>query len=298
MSYIKNEQVLSQAGLTDHAFDCVVYSLLGARQLLLHHRSARLEVVRKEHDNTLQTKADRESEKIIRAAIEAKHPRDRVVAEEFGITGGEEGNQWVIDPLDGTGIYALGLKASVPAVMVENAYGPLAAAICDPFQRELTVAQPGRVLQFALEEGMAIDGRFRAEEIHIPRPRDKKMAIHTDTTLRKTTSGPFTKFLSNLPSTLDMDVTHLSTGSNINNQRLASTRGHAWLTHAIGGQWDVRIGGFVTEQAGGVATNKNGQPITPDTQDLAIGSCDPGLHAILLGLIQEAYVGYQNFREG
>lgn len=54
------------------------------------------------------TEADREAEKAIRQLIEAYYPEHSIFGEEFGIVGDGE-IQWVIDPIDGTRPFLLGL---------------------------------------------------------------------------------------------------------------------------------------------------------------------------------------------
>lgn len=54
------------------------------------------------------TDADREAEKVMRAAISAHYPTHQICGEEFGISG-EGPWQWVLDPVDGTRPFLCGL---------------------------------------------------------------------------------------------------------------------------------------------------------------------------------------------
>ncbi len=54
------------------------------------------------------TDADREAEKVMRAAIAAQFPHHQICGEEFGTTG-EGPWQWVLDPVDGTRPFLCGL---------------------------------------------------------------------------------------------------------------------------------------------------------------------------------------------
>ncbi len=61
-------------------------------------------------DGTAVTDMDRDVESQLRILLHARFPADRVLGEEQGFTGPEGGSRvWVIDPIDGTTNYALGL---------------------------------------------------------------------------------------------------------------------------------------------------------------------------------------------
>ena len=60
-------------------------------------------------DATPVTKVDRAAEHAIRSAIAAHAPRDGVLGEEEGNHPGSNGRRWVLDPVDGTKLYAEGI---------------------------------------------------------------------------------------------------------------------------------------------------------------------------------------------
>lgn len=60
-------------------------------------------------DETPVTEVDLRAERAIRAAVAARHPDDGVLGEEEGSSGGANGRRWVIDPVDGTKLYAEGI---------------------------------------------------------------------------------------------------------------------------------------------------------------------------------------------
>ncbi|MEO8477266.1 MAG: inositol monophosphatase family protein [Actinomycetota bacterium] len=61
------------------------------------------------HDATPVTEVDRAAEHTIRSAIAARFPDDGVLGEEEGMDAGTNGRCWVIDPVDGTKLYAEGI---------------------------------------------------------------------------------------------------------------------------------------------------------------------------------------------
>lgn len=61
-------------------------------------------------DDSPVTAADRKAEELIRARIEARYPDHRIVGEEFGTQGADEGSPcWWIDPIDGTKAFVRGV---------------------------------------------------------------------------------------------------------------------------------------------------------------------------------------------
>jgi histidinol-phosphatase len=60
-------------------------------------------------DATPVTEVDRAAERAIRAAVAARFPGDGVLGEEEGLREGSNGRRWVIDPVDGTKLFAEGI---------------------------------------------------------------------------------------------------------------------------------------------------------------------------------------------
>ena len=60
-------------------------------------------------DGSEVTAADREAERLIREGLLRAYPHDDVLGEEEGAAGGTSGRQWIVDPLDGTTWFSLGV---------------------------------------------------------------------------------------------------------------------------------------------------------------------------------------------
>jgi myo-inositol-1(or 4)-monophosphatase len=85
------------------------------------------------------TVADRESEELIRSAIQRRYPDDGIDGEEEGARPGRSGRLWLIDPLDGTADYAGGLPSFAVVITLVEAARPHAALLnvtYDPIRRE------------------------------------------------------------------------------------------------------------------------------------------------------------------
>jgi myo-inositol-1(or 4)-monophosphatase len=64
----------------------------------------------KKADNSVVTDADLAADRWITEQIQAQYPSDRIISEELHVSlDSAEGNTWIIDPLDGTTNYSLGL---------------------------------------------------------------------------------------------------------------------------------------------------------------------------------------------
>src|SRR6185503_8516362 len=72
--------------VNDHAVDCF---------------RSRLEVQTKA-DGSPVTRADRDTERVVRAWVERHFPDDGILGEEFGETRPGARRRWLVDPVDGT----------------------------------------------------------------------------------------------------------------------------------------------------------------------------------------------------
>ena len=82
-----------------------------AADLARHETLARFRnvAVETKGDGSPVTEADRESERVIRAALDEAFPGFAVLGEEFGGEQAADGPMWVIDPIDGTIAYSRGI---------------------------------------------------------------------------------------------------------------------------------------------------------------------------------------------
>ena len=88
------------------------------------------------------TAADRRAEAALLDVLRAERPDDGVVGEEGAeVAGGAR--RWLLDPVDGTLNYVLGLPAWCAAVVVTDTAGALACAAYDPVAGELFSAARG-----------------------------------------------------------------------------------------------------------------------------------------------------------
>ena len=102
-----------------------------AREAILPHFRAGVDHERKA-DASPVTVADRAAEEAMRKLLTAEVPQDAVHGEEFGVSEGRSGRQWVLDPIDGTTAFLAGRAT----------FGTLIALLVDGFPVMGMIDQP------------------------------------------------------------------------------------------------------------------------------------------------------------
>ncbi len=82
------------------------------------------------------TAADRNAESAIRQALAETYPSHGILGEEFGARDGEADYCWVIDPIDGTRSFILGLPLWGTLIGLTHAGSPLLGVMDQPFTGE------------------------------------------------------------------------------------------------------------------------------------------------------------------
>ncbi len=92
----------------------------------------------------LVTEVDHQSEDLLLGEIQRLFPGHQIVSEEAGLVPGRIGDQWYVDPLDGTVNYAHG----IPIFSVSIAYAHdgvvRLGVVYDPMRDELFAAERGQ----------------------------------------------------------------------------------------------------------------------------------------------------------
>lgn len=114
-----------------------------AGEAIRPHFRAGLEAERK-GDASPVTIADRAAEEAMRRLLTAEAAQDGVHGEEFGVTEGRSGRQWVLDPIDGTTAFLAGrpIFGTLIALLVEGF--PVLGIIDQPILRERWVGVTGQ----------------------------------------------------------------------------------------------------------------------------------------------------------
>jgi myo-inositol-1(or 4)-monophosphatase len=88
------------------------------------------------------TEADKAAERVIRQLIESRFPDHGIIGEEYGVKPSKSGYEWVLDPIDGTRAFVVGMPtwATLIALYFEGA--PLLSVVNQPFTGEMFVGLP------------------------------------------------------------------------------------------------------------------------------------------------------------
>ncbi len=80
-------------------------------------------------DRSPVTKADKESEDLLRKRIQENFPQDGILGEEYGDMPGTSGFRWILDPIDGTRSYVRGIPLWATLVGLEYQKEPIAGVV-------------------------------------------------------------------------------------------------------------------------------------------------------------------------
>jgi histidinol-phosphatase len=125
--------------------------------ILRHFRKAR---IHHKPDGSEVTIADRGAERILRRRVRATWPGDAVLGEEFGGALSRRGRCWLLDPIDGTASYVLGMPMFGTLISLLLDGEPVFGCIHLPALHETTYA--------ALGHGCWLERpRGRARRVHV-----------------------------------------------------------------------------------------------------------------------------------
>ena len=221
----------------------------------------------------LVTEIDHQSEELVLAEIQRLFPGHQIVSEEIGLVPGRLGDQWYVDPLDGTVNYAHGVPFfSVSIAYAHNGIVGL-GVVYDPMRDEL----------FAAERGQG--ARLNGHSLRVSQVTELQRGLFV-------TGFPYDTW-----STIQDNLEHFSRFTKLTQgvRRLGSAA--LDLSYVAAGRvdgywelsikpWDVAAGGLIASEAGATVTNLAGQAdyITPPCSMLA---APPGLHAKMKAVLEE-----------
>ena len=213
------------------------------------------------------TEIDRQSEEFLLREIRKQFPEHHILAEESGGTHGN-GNQWYIDPLDGTVNYA----HNIPIFCVSIAYasdGTLSlGAVYDPMRDEMFTAEHGK--------GAYLNGH----PLQVSDAVELKRSLLVTGFPYDAWDSEFDNFANFVKlSKKSMGVRRLGSAA-LDLCYVAAGRLDGFWELALK-PWDVAAGGLICAEAGGRVTNVFGGPdyILPPQSMLAT---TPGIHARML----------------
>ncbi|MDQ1745362.1 MAG: monophosphatase [Pseudonocardiales bacterium] len=115
-----------------------------AGELMLRHRAAGLSVATKSSATDVVTDADHAVEEFLRVALARLRPADSILGEEAGTAGpADSAVRWVLDPIDGTVNYLLGLPQFAVSIAAQVQGRTVAGCVLNPSSGEVFRAAAG-----------------------------------------------------------------------------------------------------------------------------------------------------------
>ena len=94
------------------------------------------------------TDGDKDAETAIRTLIERHYPAHGIIGEEFGTKAGTSAYTWVLDPIDGTRAFVIGIPTWATLVGLYRDGQPYMGVMCQPFVGDIFYGGPeGSFLQ-------------------------------------------------------------------------------------------------------------------------------------------------------
>jgi histidinol-phosphatase len=125
--------------------------------------------IRHKADGSEVTAADRGAERLLRRHVRAAWPQDAVLGEEYGGELSGHGRCWLLDPIDGTASYVLGMPMFGTLVSLLIDGEPVFGCIRLPALRETTYAARGSGCHLRRDGG-------RARRVHVAAARTLRTA--------------------------------------------------------------------------------------------------------------------------
>ena len=235
-----------------------------AAAIALERRGDAVGVAAKDAPTDVVSEVDRAAEAAAVAVIAAHRPDDGYLGEEGAERPGAR--TWVIDALDGTMNYLLGLNGWCAAVALEDEHGPLASAVCDPVKGELFTAARG--------DGAAVGGA----PLRIPHDGPSRLEEAVVATFLHAPKRDLPGVIDTLQRVWQEVGSVRITGSGtLELAYVAAGRLHGWIQPATF-RWDWVPGALLVTEAGGRAER------TATTPDWCIAAANPALHDALTRL--------------
>jgi len=112
-------------------------------QAILPHFRAQLTVEDKRpSDWDPVTEGDKAAERAIRAAIEKAYPTHSIIGEEYGEKKGSSAYTWILDPIDGTRAFVIGIPTWTTLIALYRDGKPLLGLMNQPYVGEVFYGSP------------------------------------------------------------------------------------------------------------------------------------------------------------
>ncbi len=251
----------TDSGLIDDGLIAFAEELAdAARAVALQYFRTDLAIEDKADDSPV-TLADKGAERAMRTLIAERYPEHGILGEEFGHEGAERDWTWVLDPIDGTGAFIIGMPLF--GVLVALAYQgrPVLGVIDAPALKERWVGAAGRPTLF--------NGK--------PCETSGVTAL-VDATLHSTSAEMFEGRQEARFQALATQTKRRRYGGDCYQYGLMTLGGFEIVIEHTMKPHDYMALVPVVESAGGVVSDWSGAPLTLDSNGEVLAVANPELH--------------------
>jgi myo-inositol-1(or 4)-monophosphatase len=221
----------------------------------------------------LVTEIDHQSEELVLAEIQRQFPGHQIVSEEIGLVPGRIGDQWFVDPLDGTVNYAHGIPIFSVSIAYAHAGVMTLGVVYDPMRDELFAAERG--------QGARLNGR----SLRVSQVSELQRSLLT-------TGFPYDAWSSSRDNLENygrfakrtQGVRRMGSAA-LDLCYVAAGRLEGYWEMSVK-PWDVAAGGLIAAEAGAIVTSMDGTAdyVTPPCSLIA---APPSLYAKMKAVLDE-----------
>jgi len=229
-------------------------------------------------DGTVVTEADREAEWAMRERIAARFPEHAVLSEEMGESGPAGArHRWVLDPVDGTILFTLGVPTFGTLIGLLEDGQPILGVVHLPALGETLFASRGRGCYWRAGGHDSVRTRVAAA---VPLEEARVSACGPGGTDLRPTDGRASRLTALIRATPRFRFL----GDCLQHALVAQGRVHV-AVDTIMKPWDVAALVPCVREAGGLATSIEGDADGVVFSGSLVTACDPGLHAQVLAIL-------------
>jgi fructose-1,6-bisphosphatase/inositol monophosphatase family enzyme len=174
---------------------------------------------------------------------------------------------------------------------------PSVAAICQPYAQILVVSQAnGGAFRIDLNDSLDIASDPVALVVSSRQDLHRSIGI-VDGSFNAVVTSHKIELIRRLSTLANGRIGLRSFGSNIDHQLIVATGAADFaITDTLSGFFDIAAGALIVPEAGGRATDLDGNPLSPTSQ-VAIFS-NGAMHGEVMSAAREAYSGFAGFLAG
>ena len=230
-------------------------------------------------DGTEVTTADREAEIALRQRIEQRYPDHQILGEEFGHSGPTESRYcWVLDPVDGTTWFTLGVPLFGTLIAVLDNGNPIVGVIHLPAIQETIYAATGEGCWFQVAGGEPVAIQTQADQ-----PLEEAFVcasgVHSSDVIARSGETPYQL------SRLIHQSARFRFCSDCYQYALVSRGNVAAAIDTVVKPWDIAAIVPCIEEAGGVVTSLGGDRQNVVSGGSLLASCGARLHQEILAVL-------------